>query len=399
VSRLSQADIIALCNAIMPIATSYKSDRDYLEVINLLCEIVKQVPSMKENVGSALYPTTQDKISIYLIQASKVFGREELGKERALSLYAKVIESFTFMIQRVPKDTAVSQTYDSFGSIAKVNGGNDKTVVQMYSGRILNALVGLRTSLQSAQIENLIDCIINLLIEPENLLGNKIVLIEELSGLSDVMPDKFAEKAIRALLPLGNGEITESTISMPYSEAQDPMNPYKMNDTSPYDLQGMAIYCLSKISKNHPALLNIEINHVLAECLASINENVRMFAYAAVSRIPSQSEELLSCLIVGTRDGNEKAASSAMGAIIGKNALELSDINWKLLALSLSLHAYSDSPQLRRLSAALIAKNMSKFPSIIELQVKELREILEVDPCYSVRYALHHPEAYLEVFK
>jgi hypothetical protein len=392
VSRLSPKEVISLGNAAIPLATTRKTDYDFRETINLLCAIIEKEPSLKDVVGSALYPADRGKISTILIRTAKVFGKEDFGKNKAAILYKAVMDNLGTMVQRLPKDAIVAQSFDSFGSITAKQSENSQTIVQMYSGLSLNTLVSLRGELNQDQVAKLVDLIVDLLNDTDNTFSNKYILIEELSELPNVLTKQLAEKVILSILSIAKGNIKEGAVAMTYSESRNPMNPFKLNDTSPYDLQGIAILCLSKILRVHNDICRKQIIDVLAQCLANSNETVRMYAYAAASRIPSLTEELMSGLLVGTRDTNDRAATAAFSAIAAMKEAALSNANWSMVALSISLGTHSSLPKLRQLAAILLSKNWDRFPDNVQIQLTEARNFIETDPCYSVRYAFKHPE-------
>jgi hypothetical protein len=261
-------------------------------------------------------------------------------------------------------------------------------VVQMASTVHLHAIVKQSKVLDTTTVEILLDAILAMIREPENSLSNKIALIEVIIELGSKFSDDMRQKVFQVLAPLASGKVTEGSVGMKAAEAENPLNPFKLQQGTPEQIVGSALYALARIEKTQPAAYGDKINSLIEKNLSDDSPEIRKSAFAAARELPQISDSTLTGVLFGTRDPDPKVAAMALDAIASIKKQNLGIERWHLLSYSLTMATKSPDKTLRRL-AALTMKNLhDRIPEELSEKVEDLQRALANDICYSVREAV-----------
>lgn len=394
VRNLSSEDLVVLAKHTIPLAVdaNEKFDFDYSDVLNLLCHIAEIGGDDTKNIiADALYPDDGKPVNVLLMQIAHVFGKV-LKNEASLREWAqKVASELRLQVQRLPED---EEPVEVTGTSMKCTRQVGREVVHVMLGchdHSLNALIEHRRLLGTKELNELVSAILDMVSEPENITANKVFLIRCLSRMYDCMIPELATKTVDKLIDLASSTVIISCVEA-YAEANNPLNPFKMNFGDPESLRGEAIYALAYIAKERADdVVNDHVNELLEALLTDTNDSVRRMAFIAAGVVPVITEVAVGSIILGTRDPSSEVARAAFYALAHKDVLDLPSNQWHSLIYSLSMSCHSPDAELRRAVAATLAKIRKWLPDNMKLKSKELEELaasLKSDICYSVRKEL-----------
>src|ERR1044072_4666873 len=121
--------------------------------------------------------------------------------------------------------------------------------------------------------------------EPDNILPNKVLMINAISGLSDSLTNEQAEKVFTALEPIAQGEIAVFDVSATFGDPNHPLNPFKMNFGEPATLQGGALYALASIESSIPGVYGERLLKLVEQGMTNPNAEVRELAFVAARQM------------------------------------------------------------------------------------------------------------------
>ena len=259
-------------------------------------------------------------------------------------------------MQRLKPEEEPAKVSGGLGNISQTKG-NQKLVVQHGANTLaLGVLVKHKDLLSRSALNNLFESILLALAEPENLVSTKVQLAHVLADFGEKIDPEYAEKVFTALLPFAEGKIIEPSIGMSWKEANDPLNPFKMRDTNPAELRGIAIYALARIEKSRSAVFGNRFYSLLETALSETDSDVRRLAFAAAREAPTLSDAALTAVLMGTRDANPDAAATAYYALAWKKNLKLTDGQWELLIHTLRFASQAQDAELRKAAARATTK-------------------------------------------
>ena len=126
---------------------------------------------------------------------------------------------------------------------------------------------------------------------PHNLLANKAVLAHYTGRFSEFLPSGDADLLVNALSPLAEGQVSDVN-SGESGNADDPLNPFKINTGTPAQVQSTALIALARLDKSQPGVRTAIIQDLIAAGLAHTDASVRRRSYIAASWLsepPTQS--------------------------------------------------------------------------------------------------------------
>lgn len=382
--KLPKDELIKLSKIILPLAIEIKSDSDYIEVINLLCVIAKRCGSeVKSKFAKALYPKSK-RVNAVLAQVADIFGKK-ISQESELKEYVrKVARNIKLQVQYLNPDEEPGPVLDLYFSFTSINGGK-KIVVNGTGSVHINAIIKQNKLLEISDINLLVDAILSMINEPKNLLSNKSILIEALKELGHRFSKEIGDKVFKTLESIILKNNIDKDILQQIADSKNPLNPFKIEDNTPEQLSGQALYALAYIEKNNPGIFKNKINRFIENALTDTNPDVRRFAIAAARELPQLSEISLSSLLVSTRDHDKGVAIMAFNALAYKKNLKLNKFQWGILLYTIDLTINSIDYSLRRMAAIALKNQKDSFPSSLSKKVKKLENKLLKDICYSVR--------------
>jgi len=372
----------------LPLATERKSDYDYVEAINLLCHIAERGGEpLRSYIATVLYPPGETRINAVLLQVAGIFGKKPMDATQLEKLVDRVIENTLRQVQHLKPGQEALPVFDTFGTYTSAENG-ERIVVQMAATFHLETVIHYSHVLPDNGVLGLVKALLAAIEEPDNMLSNKIALMQAIGRLGGRFPESLAEEAFRILSPIASGVIDRDALER-HSAAQNPLNPFKINDSSPEDYRGIALYTLALLEREHAGVFGQHLNPIIERTLTDSSKDLRMFAFAAVRELPMPTEFMLTGVVFGTRDPDPDAAATAFDALASKKGTYLiNEEQCQLLVYSLSSAAQASNVKLRRLAATALSLVREKAPERVHAQIEALAEGFSKDICYSVRNAI-----------
>ena len=387
---LPKSRLMDLSKKVIALAKEKKSDIDYTNAVNLLCHIaLKDKKKVRKYLMNQLYPKGKNIDSI-LSQVAECFDKK-IKINNPEEAVEKVSQNILLQVQRLKPEEEPQKVFDTYGTISKIDKDkNEKKIVHMSTNSWLQTLAVNRYLLNTAQINVLVNALVSMINEPDNLLSNKMGLINAIIKLADKLTERQKQKIFKALKPLAEGHVIEGSVIMSHKEASNPLNPFKMNDIKPEAISGGALYALACLGISHPGIFGDKLNKLVEKALIDKNPILRKHGYWAANEISKINSKLLDSVLYGIRDSDYQVTIAAFNVILNRKDINLSLIHWRLLYLSLYEAAYSKHEELRRISAIISNKLFIKAPLEYKNKIRELTEILKSDICYSVRTLPKH---------
>ncbi len=366
----------------------WKSDFDYSDAVNLVCNVYLRVDDGQQKMmAKSLFPPGQNVSDPKKLQAASVIGielgDEHLWSERARSA-AGIVSQHVRRIAKGDKPTVAFGSYGTHISFSKPD--EPQVVVQIDSGVYLDALFGNRTKMNPDAMEELTRALCKMLMEPENSINNKRILVNALRSFADAIPQCLYHEVHSALEPLYHGRIVEPTTGMTHAEAESPLNPFKMSMGNPKQLRGEALIAVAKFSSLQEGGIGEQFERALKQALTDEDGEMRLFGFAAVRELAVLPSSAVSALIMGTRDPDPDAARMAFDALVGRESLSLDDPSWRLLLFSMRMALKADDVGLRRIAATAVSELLKRsLQGELKTELTELQVAAHGDFCYSVR--------------
>ncbi|MDA1231200.1 MAG: hypothetical protein O2856_10535 [Planctomycetota bacterium] len=384
-AKLPKENLPDLIRASLPLVIERKQHTDYPNGIELLCSLAHAGgDEAKQQIKEALYPSGQ-QLDAYLLQVASNFA-VELKKPDSLSQDAKnVAARIREQVQTVPVATDVKQAPGTFGFHTVVKG-DDKLIVHVANAVHEHAIFRHRKQLSHDALQELIDAILDMVGETENLINNKIGLVQAMSPIGDVCSDDQAQQIFDALSTIAHGHIIEPESTQSAAESQNPLNPFKMGSGKPTDLRGVTIFALACIERDKPGIFAAKLDAIIELGLTDADPQVRALSLAAAREKPTISEAEFTAIILATRDSDPAVANAAFGALANKEGLQLTRPQWRLLIHSAKLAVQSNEVLVRRAAAYTCANcRTSVSTKTLRSEIENVLDALANDRCASVR--------------
>jgi hypothetical protein len=387
VPNMSRATAEDVADAIIPLATDRKQIHDYDDAIEALCQLaLRGGAKLKAKLRKRLYPRGQ-KIDAILLQVSDLFGQPAAGISQLSEAALTVAENVRLQVQRLPVGTEATTANGTLFTITAEEAGR-KLVVNYSSPVDVFAVVRHRSQVSEKSFGKLIDAILEMIEEPENVLGNKTRLAESLANTGDAISPRTAKRIFDVLAPLARGEIVEPTCTMSAAEASNPLNPFKLGSGKPNELRAAALCSIACIAREKPKVAPDVVSGLIELALVDRDGIVRSAALEAAREAPSLSSSATTAVLIATRDHDANVVCAAFAAIARFMSSRQSDLQWQMLLQSIRFAATASSPQVRRAAAFAVVhaiENTSKPEMLAELRL--VRKSLQADRCFSVRQA------------
>jgi hypothetical protein len=255
IERLSSEELSLSAKELLPLATTLKSDLDYTYVIDLLGYIAGRVGSnVKDEIAKILYPSDTPEVNIFLAKAAEKFGRSvsiTTDLKKAVEDMANDIHLQVQHLNTKEEPKPVLEMYYSFTSTI----GDKKTVVNAVGTTHLKFFLTQSKLLEPDMVKLISDAILEMISDTDNMIGNKIALIDCLKEFSTKFSEGVGAKVFEVLESIILGKIGCGIFEKMSEEAANPMNPFKFNLGSPAELKGFALYALAYMERRQPGPL------------------------------------------------------------------------------------------------------------------------------------------------
>jgi hypothetical protein len=376
-----------LAEVSLPLAKDRKSDFDYFDVVELLCQIADRAsPQTKATMADALYPTDSRSTSAVLLQVADTFGKRVTGDKSELSMLArKVASNIRLQVQRLSKGQEPKPVAETYLTVTAEK--DEEVAVANVVGTVqLEAVVKYADEIDEPALADLLDAMIQMIKNSDNMMCNRVSLAATLRKLARRLNETQADVVFSLLDPIASGIVTESEIGMKNADAANPLNPYKMGDNTPEELTAVAIYTLATIEKEKRGTCGARLAGILERSLNATSPEIRRAAFAAARELPALSEAVLTGVLFGTRDSDAKVAAMAFDVIAARD-LDLQMGHFGLLSYSMHAAVMSPDRELRRQASRAVSRLMPKVPPSLAEQFRVIAQTFAGDICHSVRQA------------
>jgi hypothetical protein len=296
------------------------------------------------------------------------------------------VNNIRLQVQHLNKNEEPKPVFEMYFRFSSATG-DKTTVVNAVGTTHLKFFITQSKLLEPDMVKLLSDAILDMISDTDNIIGNKIALIECLKELGTKFPKDVAVRVFEVLESIILDKIGCGICKKMSEEAANPMNPYKFDFGSPSELKGFALYALAYMESRQPGLFDKKLYPLIENALLDVDPEIRKHAFAASREILKLSDKALIGVLFGTRDSDAKAATWAFDSIISKKSQKFSKYHFHLLYYSIVMAAKSPNAELRRM-AAIVIKNFSDILPTVAPKIKEIEKDLLDDVCYSVRSVL-----------
>ena len=382
VAAVPVGDLELLAHQVLPLAQDRMLNSDYNDVINLLCHIAERGgDNVRRLIGDRLFEPGRPRYHI-LGQVAHVFRREYLPADRLNQLPAQVARNVRLQVQRRPHGQPFEEVP---GVVFKITRETEAETIETSVVSMMDWHAAARHCQQipPEAIREMALAAIEMLVDPDNDLGNRSSLIEGLMGLSDVLDKPSIAQVFDVLERIARGEIEVES-----ERKSGPLEVIKVKSTTREDLRGIALVGAARVGRRYPDLYRERVEDLLEEAFSVPQVEVRRGAFAAFGDFPVRSEGPLLAVLLGTRDPDPGGAITAFAALAEKRDLVLNRNHWRLLLYSARLASRSTSSSLRRHAAAALFRLIDRAPrGAIHIQAEEILGRFQSDVCASVREA------------
>jgi hypothetical protein len=259
-----------------------------------------------------------------------------------------------------------------------------KTAVSVYGDMGLKAVIAYRDLLPTDSLESLLTAVLETLRESDNILPNKVLMINAISGLSDSLTNEQAEKVFSALEPIAQGEIAVFDVSPTFGDPNHPLNPFKMSLGEPATLQGGALYALASIESAIPGVYGERLLKLVEQGMTNPNAEVRELAFVAARQMPVLSESAVMRTLLATRDDVSDVVEQAL-LVLNTHFRDTAEF-WDSIAYALNMAVQSPETNVR-IAAAFTIRNLApkSASEAVTNQLMHLEQLLAADSSFAVR--------------
>ncbi len=376
-----------LVEAALSLATKTRSDMDYSDALNLLCQLA-QDGSSKERIGAMLFPPDGGGGNILLGQIAPLFGKHVTDAD---AVAREACRQIRLQVQRLAAD----QEPEKLGYFTvECTRDNQKVAVCVGAGeQHLGVVRRHKHRISDSACTELVDAILAMTAESDNDLSNRARLVDALRDLADRLDEPTARRVAATLRPLAEGQIVESSVLMTAAEAQHPLSRVSIKSSTPGQLRGLSLLALAEALKHHPGIVDESLDGLMAAALTDVAPEVRRFAYAAARGSPSLSTGALSAVLVGTQDSDSTVSRIAWNVLAEWRSPRIPVELWDTVVLALRKATRHRDPSVRQAAAAAGANLLAFAADVppIGRHVDQIVAEFRRDPHHSVRYRALSP--------
>lgn len=405
---LSEEALDQTADLLMPRAHGFPQDGDhqiyYANVLNALAHIWSRLGvSRGKNLADTLFPPggpAGDVLKLTVLPLFNKFDDSDANRTTINGFAQNTAEMLRLQVQRfAPDDPADPQAVPwSLGTIA-YQDQSGRRVMSMDGGlKDLWAAIACLEWLEPQTVETLLQSCLDAAADEENVISNRTSILQAVEHMGKRLSKEQREATRTVVLLLARGELIGEVNRNLHSNANNPLNPFKINLGDPGDLQGAALYCLAQIERDAPHPNFDWIWLLLEELIISPSAATRRHATTAAWSLPAINTQLFTALLCGLRDTDPHVASSSYWALASKENISLNDFSAGLLLASLERAAQNDHATIRAGASALVKRLAGWLPDTPTLQKRRaaIQRLFDCDICRSVRQAAYRQADALE---
>ena len=384
--QISQDLLIQFIPSVINLITTYKSDFDFVDSVNLVYLFAEKSESCRNEIKLALFPPgVQVSNPTLLILASLL--ECQLQDEETINASAARIASSTRKQVEVLDETAEPSKLGGFGQITK-SKGSEKIVVHMAGNQhLIDAIAAYISRLSDTSVSQLVEALLEMIIDDRNIVSNRVSLTQSLKKFIPRLTLELAQRTSQILGQIARGNFSESDVAPTYQEAKNPLNPFKISSGDPFDLISIAGVTLAYGSIFHSEFRTELHSGVLLGLLEAEHEKLRKYGVAASLEAESLTESETTALITNCFDSSSEVRKYALYALGSVLSLAL-DRQGLLLAVRAIKNASNSIDANERAEASRAAKSLLRQATDdgeIETRLKNILNDLTGDISWWVR--------------
>ncbi len=380
ISLIPVEDLPGLAQGAIHMASGMSQDLNYnKDVLDFFHHLYQRVETpTKELIRDAFYNTPS--VNLDFVSFAKEFGKDIESKEQLQKMAEHFTQDLRLQVQYLEPDQEPIKPSISLG-MAYAESADKKIAVSLYSDVGLRAVIAYRSLIPPDSLEALVRAVLDMLLEPENTVANKVLMINAITLLSDTLNNELAERVFEALEPISRGEVRVSTR---FGNSDHPLNPYKMNFGEPATIQGGALYALASIESHSPGVFGDRLLKLVEEGMTNSSPEVRKLAFNAARRMPVLSESAVMRTLVATRDNVADVIEEALLTL--NTHYRDTAAFWDSISYTLNMAVQSSVTNVRRAAAFTIRNLAPKCTSEnVTKEFMHLEHLLATDSSFTVR--------------
>ena len=354
-------------------------DKDVLDFFHHLYQ--RGDTATKDLIRDALYD--RPSVNLDFVRIAKEFGKDVESNEQVQKLAEHFTQDLRLQVQHLSADQEPIRPDISLGMVT-AQSPDKKTAVSLYSDMGLKAVIAYRRLVSPDSLESLLTAVLDMLREPENILANKVLMINAITGLSDSLSNEEAEKVFVTLEPIVNGEIVGLDVTAAFGDPNHPLNPFKMKLGDPATIQGGALYALASIESCIPGVYGDRLLKLIEEGMTNANPEVRELAFVAARQMPLLNESAVTRTVLATRDDVPDIVEEALLTL--NTHFRDTAAFWDSIVYTLNKAVQSSETKVRRVAAFTIRNLAPRCTSeVVTEQLTHLGQLLAADSSFTVR--------------
>ena len=334
-------------------------------------------------ISETLY--NKPTVNLKLLEVAEEFGKTLASGEDAQRLAEALTKDVRLQVQHLSSDEEFQKPTVSLAQMT-LTGGPTKVAVSLDSDVALRAIIAHRKLLPQESIRALIDSVLDTFREPDNILANKVLMINAITGLADVLTTELADKAFAILEPIACGNVTSIDLSKVIAP-NHPLNPNTMNLGSSSTVQAGALLALATIQGSLSDEYRTRVSPMIEEGMTNPDPEVRTFAFIAARRTKELSDSAIMRAVLATRDPVQDILIEAF-LLLSDHVMDTREF-WSSLTYSMKIASQSPQSEIRRVVAYTTTRVAEKCTDeAVRAQLDEIRNSLENDISFSVRREL-----------
>jgi hypothetical protein len=377
---------LALDLAAAAAARDAKTNNDHVATVNLLTYVVglcddetkMKVREIAFHKGAQLSPEM-------ILVSSKIVERNLFAN--GIDDWVKIIiNDLRLEVQHLKAGEQVQSISGSMMQFTQTANDGSSLVVHIRSGMPIRAALSQRDKISDKVFGELIDAICEGIANPFNLLSNRIHLVQVVDDAAPHLNEFQAEQLSKLLMLIAEGQIDSSVEEMSESEANHPLNRFRMNAGTPSDLQAVSLFALAEIEKATPSNRRHTISAIVGKAMRHPSSRVRSYAFRAWSTLPQLAPNGRIYVLLAAGGSDKQEAWEALVALSEAKGIELTEREWLGLLRNCEAAVTGGDRDMRCVVARCLVSLRGDYPNpSLAAEGERILEGLKTDLCYSVR--------------
>jgi hypothetical protein len=392
----SEKAIKKLIDAVIPHVISTTPGHDLDRAVSLLIAIAERSSELKAAVAAKISRTGKIGIPPLLATvAADAFG-VSFNVDDPERMARSAFEHLGFQVERADAGTE-PRTGLGENIIEHKQTSTGHVVVKIGScAEELHTVASFRKDVPAPLMNELVRAILRNISDPQNVNTNRIMLLNVLPRLEDVMDASVVQQTVDVLAKLARDHREASHPLHGQSESYAQLNPFRFGHHGwPQEVRGEALLALAALVKHHADIGSTRLNSFLQAAMADPNSMVREFGYRAIAITGALTSDSLPALVAGTRDNDLRAANIALQAV-GVQAQAVVAAGFASMVLgTVEVQCRNSEAGVRRATAKVVRQLQKALEPLGGTDVLRLQVVLDLlrrDVTRRVRLACSSPE-------